>query len=263
MRIDAGPDPRQRSDRPAGAERETTMKTNYMTAASQTSTRRNNAQILRERLYATRDTDAWNERELLELVLTYTASKDPAATADALTDQFTNLAGVLEARPEQLATVPGMSARSAALIAALLPVMRAYERQKLAKPRRIGNSTEAETFCRSLLRGQRLEEFHVIALNAQCNVLGERKISQGSIGECAAYPRIVVETALNYNAHSVIFTHNHPGGTCAPSAEDIQSTQQLQRTLASIGILLLDHIIVAGEATYSMVREGDISYRTR
>ena len=72
-----------------------------------------------------------------------------------------------------------------------------------------------------------------------------------------------METALNYNAHSVLLCHNHPGGTCAPSPEDISSTLQLQRLLNGVGILVLDHIIVAGSNTYSMIEHGDIDYRIR
>ena len=108
-----------------------------------------------------------------------------------------------------------------------------------------------------------VENYYVIALNAKCNVLGQRRISMGSLSEVSAYPRLVMETALNYNAHSVLLSHNHPGGTCAPSPEDIAATKQLQRLLNGVGILVLDHIIVAGDRTYSMIQHGDIDYRVR
>ena len=114
-----------------------------------------------------------------------------------------------------------------------------------------------------MLIGERLENFYVIALNAKCSVLGARRISTGSLSEVSAYPRLVMETALNYNAHSVLLCHNHPGGTCAPSPEDITSTIQLQRVLKALGIMLLDHIIVAANNTYSMIQHGDIDYRCR
>ena len=111
--------------------------------------------------------------------------------------------------------------------------------------------------------GERTERFHVIAMNARCHVLGCRKISEGSLSEVSAYPRSVAETVLNYNAHSVIFCHNHPGGTCAPSPKDIASTLQLQRMLNSMGIMVLDHIIVAGSEPYSMAQHGDIELGMR
>ena len=94
-------------------------------------------------------------------------------------------------------------------------------------------------------------------------MLGRRKISEGSLSEVSAYPRMVMETALNYNAHSVLLCHNHPGGTCAPSPEDITSTIQLQQLLNGVGILVLDHIIVANDKTYSMIQHGDIDYRIK
>ena len=49
----------------------------------------------------------------------------------------------------------------------------------------------------------------------------------------------------------------------APSPEDISSTMQLQRILSALGILVLDHIIVAGDRTYSMIQHGDIDYRIK
>ena len=140
---------------------------------------------------------------------------------------------------------------------------RIWQRCSMSVPERIGDSREAESYCKSLLAGERVENFFCVALNAKCNVLGRRRISTGSLSEVSAYPRIVMETALNYNAHSVLLTHNHPGGTCAPSPEDISSTIQLQRLLNGVGILVLDHIIVANDQTYSLIQHGDIDYRIR
>ena len=130
-------------------------------------------------------------------------------------------------------------------------------------PTRIGNARDAEFFCKSLLLGERIEKFYVIALNAQCQLLGVRKISDGSLSECSAYPRKIAEYAILLNSHSLLICHGHPGGTCAPSPEDIASTLQIQRMLNTMGILLLDHLIVANDSTYSMVQHGDIDYRIR
>ena len=145
----------------------------------------------------------------------------------------------------------------------LREIAKAYQRTLMAEPDRIGNSREAEKYCIALAGGSRTERFYVIALNAQCKVTGRRKISEGSLSEVSTYPRLVLETALNYNAHSVLLCHNHPGGTCAPSQEDIASTLQLQRLLNGVGILVLDHIIVANAGTYSMIEHGDIDYRLK
>lgn len=225
---------------------------------------RRTALRLRERLMRDRDFGGFEDSEILTTILSYAnGTKNPERLTEKLLDAFGSLKGILEARPEQLLTVDGMNATRAGLISMLVPMARVWHRCATEEPERVGNSREAENYCLRLLTGERIENFYVIAVNAKCNVLGRRKISTGSLSEVSAYPRLVMETALNYNAHSVLLSHNHPGGTCAPSAEDIQSTHQLQRLLQGVGILVLDHIIVAGDRTYSMIQHGDITYRLR
>ncbi len=223
-----------------------------------------NALRLRERLLNERSLEAFDDTEILSTVLSYAnGTRDTSGLVNRLLDSFGSLKAVLEARPEQLLKVAGMNRTRASLISLMIPMARVWQRCASDIPDHIGNSREAENYCMSLLIGERLENFYVVALNAKCSVLGKRRISTGSLSEVSAYPRLVMETALNYNAHSVLLTHNHPGGTCAPSPEDISSTRQLQMLLNGVGILVLDHIIVAGDRTYSLIQHGDIDYRVR
>ena len=226
-------------------------------------TRRNTLR-LRERLMTEHGFESFDDTDILTTVLSYAkGSKDTAGLVNRLFDTFGSMKAILEARPEQLLSVEGMTLSRASMISLVVPLTRVWHRCVMAVPDRIGNSREAESFCMSLLAGERLENFYVIALNAKCNVLGQRRISMGSLSEVSAYPRLVMETALNYSAHSILLCHNHPGGTCAPSPEDISSTKQLQRLLNGVGILVLDHIIVAADRTYSMIQHGDIDYKVR
>lgn len=219
---------------------------------------------LRERLLSEHGFDNFDDIDILSTVLSYASGKkDSTGLVKRLLDSFGSLKAILEARPEQLLKVDGMTKTKASLISLIVPMARVWQRCAMEVPDRIGNSREAENYCLSLLAGERLENFFVVALNAKCNVLGKRRISTGSLSEVSAYPRLVMETALNYNAHSVLLCHNHPGGTCAPSPEDISSTVQLQRLLNGVGILVLDHIIVAGDRSYSLIQHGDIDYRIK
>ena len=203
-------------------------------------------------------------KEILSHILQFSAAKaNRDEIAENLLQSFGSMKSIIEARPEQLEKVPGIGKKTAEFISSFLPMFKVYSACLNETLDRIGNSREAENFCQCLLTGSRIEQFYVICLNAQCKVIGKRKISEGSLSEVSAYPRIVTETALNYNAHSVLLCHNHPGGTCAPSPEDITSTLQLQNVLNALGIMILDHIIVANDRTYSMIQHGDIDYRIR
>lgn len=219
---------------------------------------------MRDRFIRDKGFENFEDHQILELLLFYANARgDTNPLAHKLLETFGSLKGVLEARPEQLMSVKGIGKQAATLISMVVPLTRIWHRCAMEIPDRIGNSREAENYCLSILAGERTERFYVVSLNAKCNVLGRRKISEGSLSEVSAYPRMVMETALNYNAHSVLLCHNHPGGTCAPSPEDISSTIQLQRLLNGVGILVLDHIIVAGDRTYSMIQHGDIDYRIK
>ena len=219
---------------------------------------------LRELAVSDGSFDSMTESESLSVILGLArGSADPSGLAERLLDAFGSLKSIFEARPEQLSKVDGMNAARVQVLSLAKPLVRLFQRVQMQELPRIGNSREAESYCLSMLQGERVERFYVVALNAQCKVLGRRCISTGSLSEVSAYPRLVMETALNYNAHSVLLTHCHPGGTCAPSPEDITSTIQLQQLLNGVGILVLDHIIVANERTYSMIQHGDIDYRVR
>ena len=219
---------------------------------------------MRNRFIREKGFENFEDHQILELLLFYANTRsDTNPLAHELLNTFGSLKGVLEARPEQLMTVKGIGEQQAVLLSMVVPLTRVWHRCAMGDPEKIGNSREAENYCLSILAGERTERFYVISLNAKCHVLGRRKISEGSLSDVSAYPRMVMETALNYNAHSVLLCHNHPGGTCAPSPEDISSTIQLQRLLNGVGILVLDHIIVAGDRTYSMIQHGDIDYRIK
>lgn len=206
----------------------------------------------------------FDERDAIGLLLDMARCPgDREWITEVLLQEFGSLKGVLEAREEQLRRIDGVGRRTAALIRMIIAFVRLWQRTMMEDADKIGNSREAEQYCKSLLVGLRNERFFVICLNSKCKVLGQRMISEGSLSEVSAYPRVVMETALNYNAHSILLCHNHPGGTLYPSPEDISSTITLQRLLNGVGILVLDHIIVAGDNTYSMIQHGDIDYRVR
>ena len=62
--------------------------------------------------------------------------------------------------------------------------------------------------------------------------------------------------ALRRNAVGVALAHNHPHGLALPSREDIGLTKQIKQALQTVGVQLLEHVIVAGEEFVSMADSG-------
>lgn len=216
-------------------------------------------QRMRER-FRREGLEGFADHEVLELLLfDCIPARNVNPLAHELLETFGSLHGVLEARVEQLMAVPGVGERTAVHLSSLLPVFRRYQQSVCADRKRIQNRSQAMAYCLALLSGWRTERFYLLSLNADMELMGTRLIAQGSLTEVSAYPRAVVEAALNHNAHSVVFCHNHPGGSVQPSADDIQTTLLLQSILEPMGIAVLDHIIVADGQTYSMMLQGDLN----
>ena len=53
-----------------------------------------------------------------------------------------------------------------------------------------------------------------------------------------------------YKSAGVIFCHNHPGGRVTPSNADLTLTVSLKKILDSLGVRVLDHIIIGENGTH-------------
>lgn len=212
---------------------------------------------LRER-FRMEGIESFQPHEVLELLLFYARARgDVNPLAHRLLDVFGSLKGVLEATVEQLMAVEGVGEETASLLAMTVPLFRRYEMCLCQETQKLKHFRDVESYCRALLTGLRKERFYVICLSAQMKVLGQRIIAEGSLTEVPAYPRLVVETALNQNAYGVILCHNHPGGVAMPSVGDVDVTRDLEPILARLGVVLIDHIVVSDADTYSMAAHHD------
>ena len=102
------------------------------------------------------------------------------------------------------------------------------------------------------------EEFCVLYLNNQNQVIVFEKLFRGTINETSVYPREIAKQVICYNAISVILVHNHPSGEALPSKEDVKLTQQIESVLSLIDVKVLDHFIVAKQKIVSMKELGII-----
>ncbi|AYH20404.1 hypothetical protein C5E22_19050 [Pectobacterium parmentieri] len=100
------------------------------------------------------------------------------------------------------------------------------------------------------------EEFVVLYLNNQNQLLAHETLFTGTLSHTEVHPREVVKRALYFNAAAVIFAHNHPSGEVAPSQADKAITQRLVQALMLVEVRVPDHLIVGGRQIFSFAEHG-------
>lgn len=104
--------------------------------------------------------------------------------------------------------------------------------------------------------GREYESFVVLYLDAQNSLIEVEELFRGTLTQTSVYPREVVKSALRFNAAAVIFAHNHPSGSVTPSRADELLTQTLKATLTLVDVRVLDHLVIAGNKSFSFAEIG-------
>ena len=200
--------------------------------------------------------DSFADHEVLELLLFYAIPRrDTNETAHRLLEHFGTLKGVLTASVEELQKVEGVGESAAAFLHLLQAV--GYRALRTAGDDTILNSVDsAGAYFQKLLRGERREVLYQVCLDAKGKVLSHKRLSSGTVSMAPVNVREVVENALYTDASGVLLAHNHPSGIALPSEDDRQITMQIRQALGTMGIELVDHIIVADNDFVSMAASG-------
>lgn len=117
-------------------------------------------------------------------------------------------------------------------------------------------SVVADHFRGFFADAQKKEQFTVLFLNGQNQVLSTETLFEGSLTSSAVYPREVITRVIELGAAAVVLAHNHPSGSTQVSSSDRQVTKKLQTALDSIDVKLLDHLILGGSEYFSFADAG-------
>ena len=93
---------------------------------------------------------------------------------------------------------------------------------------------------------QRADIQAALYLGARHHVLQVRLIALGALNAAAVHPREVYRDAVSLGAAALVLGHNHPSGDPEPSEEDVRLTRRLRRCGETLGIELLDHVVLGG-----------------
>jgi DNA repair protein RadC len=105
------------------------------------------------------------------------------------------------------------------------------------------------------------ERFGIVLVDMRQRLITARVLSVGSLSRATVSPRDVVLAALSHVAAGVIVYHNHPSGDSRPSAEDNAFTKELDSATGSMGIDLIDHLVLGAQDFYSYREAGKLAPR--
>ena len=150
--------------------------------------------------------------------------------------------------------VAGIGPAKAAKVLAALELGRRAAEEMRPERARMQSSSDIYDRMRFRLRDLDQEEFHLILLNTQNEILREVFLTRGTLDSSLVHPREVFRHALNESAAAVVLVHNHPSGESTPSLPDRVITRELVKAGDLLGIPVYDHIII-GEARYYSFRD--------
>lgn len=201
--------------------------------------------------------DSFADHNVLELLLFYSVPRgDVNPLAHELLNRFGTLAAVFDAPIEELMRVPGVGESTATLIKLVPQISRRYLISRTQENLILNSPISAGEFLLPHFHGETEEVVYMLCLDAKCKVINCSFLGRGSVNSVNVSIRKIVETALLYNATSVILAHNHTSGIALPSQEDEETTLRVMEALKMIDIVLMDHIVVADDDFVSMADNG-------
>ncbi len=210
----------------------------------------------RERLkkqYTEHGLEPFQDHQVLEMLLFYAIPRcDTNPIAHRLIDRFGSLGGVFSASMEELTTVPGIGERAAELIKLIPAVKKLYD-DDLARPRPQLNSTnEAVEYFSLRLKDEADEVYLAACLDGanrltSCVELARGEAACGGIGV-----RQLAEVALRRKALGILLIHCVPEPFSMPTLEKQTEMAEFSRILRTMGVDLLDCIIISDGDCISM-----------
>lgn len=201
----------------------------------------------------------FHPEEQVELLLTLCSPcKEVFHLARRLLHRFGNLRGILDAEPQELLQIHGISTHTITILQLLRESALLYLEQEITNGPLLNSTVKLESYFKARLAGLRREVFEVgLFNNAYLLMEGYiERMEEGSLDFVTVYPRKIVRFALDANAKGVVIAHNHPNGNPQPSAQDILLTQKIQQALETVEVNLVDHLIITAGEGYSFRREG-------
>jgi DNA repair protein RadC len=159
------------------------------------------------------------------------------------------------AAPSELVAVGSITPAAAARVVAALELGRRFAMEPVDDRCRFRTARDVYERFYPRLRDLPQEEFWVLVLNRQHELVREVLVARGTLSEVRVEPVDVFRPAIQEGGSPIVVVHNHPSGESAPSPADKALTRRLSDAACLLGLELWDHVII-GERRYTSFREA-------
>ena len=201
---------------------------------------------------------SFEKHELLELLLyNIIPMQNTNVIAHRLLNSFNNsLTMLINSDHRDIVEKGNVSTNTAIFLNAMAEMLKRCQKEVLQQKIVLNEIEISGKYAMDLLKYETAERFYMFCLDAGSHLIKVIDVAQGSQSRVQIELATVVREALFCRAVSVIFAHNHPGGTLHPSSSDIDLTIRLKEALDTMNINVMDHIITANDQYFSFVKNG-------
>lgn len=201
--------------------------------------------------------DGFQDHEILEMIL-YNCyrRRNTNDIAHKLLENFGSLSAVFEAPIDTLVAC-GISENVAVTLRMIPDICRVYYDDRNNSKRKIIEVADLGPYFQNKFIGRNDECIYLLLLDSKFKEVYCGVVSVGSNITSDVPFRKIVDLALRYSASRAVIAHNHPSGIALPSREDLKVTNILYKTLETVGVQLVDHIIVADD-DYVSLRDTEL-----
>ncbi len=215
----------------------------------------------RERMlkkYSENGINCFEDHEKLEILLYSVFSRiNTNELSHLLLNRFGSLNGVLTAKVSELTEIDGIGEKAAVKIRFFGDFFKCLFEEK---PNKIilDNADSVAEYIRSVLNLKVAETMAILFLDNKQQLIGRFVFSNNHPNDIRIPQKEISKRVVESECTSVIISHTHIGLPVLPSESDFIATRKIAAILNALGVRLLDHIIVAPEAKYSIRSAGDM-----
>jgi DNA repair protein RadC len=201
---------------------------------------------------------ALSSEELLALLLgAGTRGESALDRARKILATHGGLPGLAALTGAELRRERGIKGARACAIAAALEIGRRLAIESLSGRDLFNEPGLVKEYLRRARREGMQERTGALYLNARNRLIrDDPEIYRGTLDRAVVEPREILKRALLANAAGIVLYHNHPSGDPTPSREDREFTRRLASAAETVGVRLLDHIVVGSAGAVSFREAG-------